>query len=220
MFMVASSVVSTILILNYHHRNPDTHEMSEWVSTSTITVNHIQQIWHFFWHNCRFEWFSSTGCRVCSEWRGPARRDTIVLDHQFSGAAHRIQVKRANPKYLTWNCENDHQSHCWQMCWTLMTTSGVTIGVRRYRTIPHTIERFIGTFADKCRTRSRTGSQSKFSELYSCFPFLSLSSTFFFSGFFIFLWNAIFNNVKMLQTRWRWQYRTDWRSRNCTGRTG
>lgn len=32
MFMVASSVVSTILILNYHHRNSDTHEMSEWVS--------------------------------------------------------------------------------------------------------------------------------------------------------------------------------------------
>ncbi|XP_032670673.1 neuronal acetylcholine receptor subunit alpha-7-like isoform X2 [Odontomachus brunneus] len=31
MFMVASSVVSTILILNYHHRNSDTHEMSEWV---------------------------------------------------------------------------------------------------------------------------------------------------------------------------------------------
>lgn len=33
MFMVASSVVSTILILNYHHRNADTHEMSEWVRT-------------------------------------------------------------------------------------------------------------------------------------------------------------------------------------------
>lgn len=32
MFMVASSVVSTILILNYHHRNADTHVMSEWVS--------------------------------------------------------------------------------------------------------------------------------------------------------------------------------------------
>jgi hypothetical protein len=32
MFMVASSVVSTILILNYHHRNADTHEMSDWVS--------------------------------------------------------------------------------------------------------------------------------------------------------------------------------------------
>ncbi|XP_018906933.2 neuronal acetylcholine receptor subunit alpha-7 isoform X2 [Bemisia tabaci] len=31
MFMVASSVVSTILILNYHHRNADTHEMSPWI---------------------------------------------------------------------------------------------------------------------------------------------------------------------------------------------
>lgn len=29
--MVASSVVSTILILNYHHRNADTHEMADWV---------------------------------------------------------------------------------------------------------------------------------------------------------------------------------------------
>jgi hypothetical protein len=35
MFMVASSVVSTILILNYHHRNADTHEMSPWVSSDT-----------------------------------------------------------------------------------------------------------------------------------------------------------------------------------------
>lgn len=33
MFMVASSVVSTILILNYHHRNANTHEMSDWVSS-------------------------------------------------------------------------------------------------------------------------------------------------------------------------------------------
>ncbi|KYN06588.1 Neuronal acetylcholine receptor subunit alpha-7 [Cyphomyrmex costatus] len=31
MFMVASSVVSTILILNYHHRNADSHEMGRWV---------------------------------------------------------------------------------------------------------------------------------------------------------------------------------------------
>lgn len=33
MFMVASSVVSTILILNYHHRNAETHEMTPFVST-------------------------------------------------------------------------------------------------------------------------------------------------------------------------------------------
>ena len=31
MFMVASSVVTTIMILNYHHRRPDTHEMPDWV---------------------------------------------------------------------------------------------------------------------------------------------------------------------------------------------
>ena len=33
MFMVASSVVTTIMILNYHHRLADTHEMPPWVST-------------------------------------------------------------------------------------------------------------------------------------------------------------------------------------------
>ena len=32
MFMVASSVVTTILVLNYHHRQQDTHEMPEWVT--------------------------------------------------------------------------------------------------------------------------------------------------------------------------------------------
>ena len=31
-FMVASSVVTTIMILNYHHRRPDTHHMPDWVS--------------------------------------------------------------------------------------------------------------------------------------------------------------------------------------------
>lgn len=30
--MVAASVVTTILVLNYHHRQADTHEMPEWVS--------------------------------------------------------------------------------------------------------------------------------------------------------------------------------------------
>ena len=30
--MVASSVVTTIMILNYHHRQADTHEMPSWVS--------------------------------------------------------------------------------------------------------------------------------------------------------------------------------------------
>ncbi|CAG0913226.1 unnamed protein product [Notodromas monacha] len=33
MFMVASSVVLTVLVLNYHHRNPETHDMAPWVKT-------------------------------------------------------------------------------------------------------------------------------------------------------------------------------------------
>ncbi|CAG9764300.1 unnamed protein product [Ceutorhynchus assimilis] len=37
MFMVASSVVSTILILNYHHRNADTHVMSPWIKIVFLT---------------------------------------------------------------------------------------------------------------------------------------------------------------------------------------
>ena len=36
MFMVASSVVTTIMILNYHHRLADTHEMPNWVK---VTIN-------------------------------------------------------------------------------------------------------------------------------------------------------------------------------------
>ena len=31
MFMVAASCVTTIMVLNYHHRLVDTHEMPDWV---------------------------------------------------------------------------------------------------------------------------------------------------------------------------------------------
>lgn len=44
MFMVASSVVSTILILNYHHRNADTHEMTAMVSKFENANIEIEQI--------------------------------------------------------------------------------------------------------------------------------------------------------------------------------
>ena len=40
MFMVASSVVTTILILNYHHRKTETHEMPQWVSVQYSTVQY------------------------------------------------------------------------------------------------------------------------------------------------------------------------------------
>lgn len=32
MFMVASSVVLTVVVLNYHHRTADIHEMPQWVN--------------------------------------------------------------------------------------------------------------------------------------------------------------------------------------------
>uniref|UniRef100_A0A182USI3 Neurotransmitter-gated ion-channel transmembrane domain-containing protein n=1 Tax=Anopheles merus TaxID=30066 RepID=A0A182USI3_ANOME len=44
MFMVASSVVSTILILNYHHRNADTHEMSDWVSIGCTPYLYVESL--------------------------------------------------------------------------------------------------------------------------------------------------------------------------------
>ena len=38
MFMVASSVVTTIMVLNYHHRMVDTHDMPDWVKIIFLQV--------------------------------------------------------------------------------------------------------------------------------------------------------------------------------------
>ena len=57
--MVASSVVTTIMILNYHHRQADTHTMPTWVSLwfvlvclfgpkDKMLVGEIYCIWHQF----------------------------------------------------------------------------------------------------------------------------------------------------------------------------
>lgn len=84
MFMVASSVVSTILILNYHHRNADTHEMSEWVINITIcshwTVLDRYSISSNFAKFSivpfRFALYSYIGCHASCEWAGPRNRIT------------------------------------------------------------------------------------------------------------------------------------------------
>ena len=41
MFMVASSVVTTIMVLNYHHRMVDTHDMPDWVKIIFLQVRRM-----------------------------------------------------------------------------------------------------------------------------------------------------------------------------------
>ena len=43
MFMVASSVVTTIMILNYHHRQSDMHQMPAWVGFYLYSVHFITE---------------------------------------------------------------------------------------------------------------------------------------------------------------------------------
>ena len=44
MGMVASSVLLTVLVLNYHHRHPDTHNMPTWVSQSYLVMNVLSSV--------------------------------------------------------------------------------------------------------------------------------------------------------------------------------
>ena len=41
MGMVASSVLLTVFVLNFHHRNPDTHRMPTWVRSSTFGQKYL-----------------------------------------------------------------------------------------------------------------------------------------------------------------------------------
>ena len=69
MFMVASSVVTTIMILNYHHRLPDTHTMPHWV-----TGEHRWCV--LYGSSCRCGCCFSPGCPGSSEWL-----DRVILTH-------------------------------------------------------------------------------------------------------------------------------------------
>ena len=72
MFMVAASVVTTILVLNYHHRHADTHEMPEWVFIFDPLVIVIQLSSNIIIPRS-MSYFSS-GSPGSSECLGPERR--------------------------------------------------------------------------------------------------------------------------------------------------
>ena len=74
MFMVASSVVTTIMILNYHHRLADTHEMPNWVKH-----HHCHQ-----WHYCHH------------------RHYTQLYDHRHHYHHHCYQVRFIFLQWIPW----------------------------------------------------------------------------------------------------------------------
>lgn len=44
--MVASSVVLTVVVLNYHHRTADIHEMPPWVIYASSTTTYNSSLFH------------------------------------------------------------------------------------------------------------------------------------------------------------------------------
>ena len=104
MFMVASSCVTTIMILNYHHRMADTHEMPDWVvkAPSFWLIQNILS---------RLLLSSSNGFHGCLRWpdlvkRSPGRQSWWPR------------------RWRSWTSRRPPPSLCCPMCWTWMMTSG------------------------------------------------------------------------------------------------
>lgn len=112
MFMVASSVVSTILILNYHHRNADTHEMSAWVHYKTSTLTTAP---HYYWFSLfsfgRSRLCSYIGCLVFYVWTDLIPPTVAIMDNILADL--RPWPPIVSPCiFKTLNWRNAHQKAC------------------------------------------------------------------------------------------------------------
>ena len=85
MFMVASSVVTTIMVLNYHHRLVNTHDMPDWVGNKLGDVK--------FYLVCRFNSFPSMDPLV------PKNVSSWGKNNSDAEIDERIRQKRNHPSH-------------------------------------------------------------------------------------------------------------------------
>lgn len=88
MFMVASSVVLTVVVLNYHHRTADIHEMPPWVCQRPKAIpNWILKSCYFFADQIRFPTMAALDIAHGSAWsKDHAQVNIIKQSHERAGA--------------------------------------------------------------------------------------------------------------------------------------
>ena len=124
MFMVAASVVTTILVLNYHHRQADTHEMPEWVWVKNISNGQISLSYYLYifirssWYFCN-TFLGSWGCQGRGR-RSPGRQSWC------------------RRRWKKWSRRRYPPSRCWRTFLTLMTTWDTELVEEVTPTIPAT----------------------------------------------------------------------------------
>ena len=127
MFMVASSVVTTIMILNYHHRQADTHTMPTWVSGTVHSDVFLNSNNYFRWELCFCSGYHGSWGWVDPEKSWPGRRSW------------------SRARWRSWTWRRLPPSLCWPMCWTwMMTTDQTTGAISRF---PLWITHFTGIYS-------------------------------------------------------------------------
>lgn len=108
MFMVASSVVLTVVVLNYHHRTADIHEMPPWVNMefmnskrlhnfficycSTVRPTHSVSRAVFVWEMIDIAFYHARMCRAFLPLLSIHYIDVL---HQLRSLARQIFISRS-----------------------------------------------------------------------------------------------------------------------------